>query len=109
LINEKSIETTCFSKISVCSSLTIASAEASTISSNSSISPTVNNLNRHANRDAMPGVVHYGLLPPQEAIYNTELPSNCARLQLLSKTLPNCAYMSDAEVESIIKAIKAVA
>lgn len=64
---------------------------------------------RHANRDAMPGVVHYGLLPPQEAIYNTELPSNCARLQMLSKTLPNCAYMSDAEVESIIKAVKAVA
>jgi len=57
----------------------------------------------------MPGTVHYGLLPPQEAIYNQELPENCARLQSISKTLPNCAYMTDAEVESIIKAVKAVA
>jgi UDP-2-acetamido-2-deoxy-ribo-hexuluronate aminotransferase len=64
---------------------------------------------QHPNRDAMPGTVHYGLLPPEEAIYNIELPANCARLQMLSKTLPNCAYMTDAEVESIIKAVKAVA
>jgi len=64
---------------------------------------------KHANRDAMPGTVHYRVLPPQETIYNIELPENCARLQTESITLPNCAYMTDQEVELVIKAVKAVA
>ena len=64
---------------------------------------------QHANRDSMPGAVHYRVLPPQETIYNAEIPENCARLQTISKTLPNCAYMTDQEVESVIKAVKAVA
>lgn len=64
---------------------------------------------KHSNRDAMPGTVHYRVLPPQETIYNAEVPENCARLQTVSTTLPNCAYMTDQEVESVIKAVKAVA
>jgi len=64
---------------------------------------------KHSNRDAMPGTVHYRVLPPQETIYNAEVPENCALLQTVSTTLPNCAYMTDQEVESVIKAVKAVA
>jgi UDP-2-acetamido-2-deoxy-ribo-hexuluronate aminotransferase len=64
---------------------------------------------KHANRDAMPGTVHYKQLPVQEPIYNQKIPPMCKHLQQVSTTLPNCAYMTDNEIESTIDRIKAVA
>jgi len=64
---------------------------------------------QHPNRDAMPGTVHYRRLPGQEKVYMQSLPEMCARLQPISITLPNCAYMTDEEVTSVIEAVVAVA
>ena len=64
---------------------------------------------RHANRDNMPGTLHYPVLPPTEKPYQQTVPKMAAQLQSTSITLPNCAYMTDQEVESVIKAVKSAA
>jgi len=64
---------------------------------------------RHENRDNMPGTVHYRVLPPQEHLYQRSLPKNCERLQKTSITLPNCAYMTGAEVQLVIEDVKKAA
>ena len=58
----------------------------------------------------MPGTVHYKQCPYQEDIfvkYRTDTPKNTMYLQRVSKTLPNCAYMTDSEVDTVVQAVKA--
>ena len=65
---------------------------------------------QHMNRDNMPGTVHYKQCPYQEDIfvkYRTDTPKNTLYLQRVSKTLPNCAYMTDSEVDTVVQAVKA--
>lgn len=64
---------------------------------------------QHENRDVMPGTVHYKQLPVQEPIYNKSLPPMCKHLQNISKTLPNCPYMTTDEIQSVVNAVKSVA
>ena len=64
---------------------------------------------RHTNRDNMPGTLHYPVLPPTEKPYQQTVPKMAAQLQSTSITLPNCAYMTDQEVELVIKAVKSAA
>ena len=64
---------------------------------------------RHKNRDNMPGTVHYPVLPPTEKPYQQTVPEMAAQLQSTSITLPNCAYMTNAEVEQVIEGVKAAA
>jgi len=64
---------------------------------------------RHTNRDSMPGTVHYPVLPPTEKPYQQAVPEMSAQLQSTSITLPNCAYMTNAEVEQVIQGVKAAA
>ena len=50
--------------------------------------------------------VHYRVLPVEEPIYNQLVPEKCKQLKQSSITLPNCSYMTDAEVEKVIECLK---